>query len=236
MKRSLSILAAAAALLVLPALASAAGIAGATVKLISTADGTEFGSAVTDAGGAFAFEGIPEGSWMLGVGTADGSGQSWLSVAVPAEQAPARLGGAVSARDGADFSLEVSASFAPADDVPGIILDEGYPHLQRAWNLNWGHANGRLLVRLAGTGLDGLELVSLTSAAGSVETTSIFQDPETGEYVAVFPKKAAFAALVPAGAVRGDTVALAVGVVTAADEASFGVSVRIVGPNRPPKR
>lgn len=223
-----------AGMFLLPAAAPAAGIPGVTVKVVNPADGTEFGTALTDAAGAFAFENLPSGSWRLDVSTADLAGQAQLLFAVPPEKAPARLGGRVTSFDGADVSLQVVAAIAAMAD-PGIVLDEGYPKLQPAWNLNWAHANGRLFVRLAGTGLETLEKVSLTSAAGSIESTLIAFDPATGEYRAAFSKKAAFAALVPSGAVRGDTVAIAVGLTTAVGTASFDTSIRIVGRGRHPR-
>jgi hypothetical protein len=233
MKKSAIVVAAVAALLGSAVLSMAAGVPGATVKIVNPADATEFGTTLTDAEGAFAFEALPEGAWRLDVATADLAGQAQLLFAVPAEAAPARLSGRVTTLEGADVSLQVNAAVGTADE-PGIALDEGYPRLQPAWNFNWRRANGNLFVRLAGTGLEGLEKVVLTSAAGTIESTTIFFDAESGEYRALFAKKAAFAALVPADAVRGATVALTVGLTTPVATGSFDASVRLVGPRRPP--
>ncbi len=217
--------------LISPAFASAAGIPGATVKIVNPADGTEFATALTDAAGAFAFENLPAGAWRLDVATADLAGLSQQLFAVPPEKDPARCGGLVTSLEGADVSLQVNAAVASMS-VPGLVLSPGYPRLQRAWNLNWLHANGRLFVRLAGPGLDGLTGVTLTSATGSIQASAIVFDPLLGEYRALFAKRAAFAALVPVDAQRGDTVAIAVGVVTATATQGVETSVRIVGPKR----
>lgn len=235
MKKSAIVVLVVAALFVLPSLAAAAGIAGANVKIVNPVDATEFGTAQTDAAGAFVFESLPAGDWRLEVATTDLAGQSQLLFAVAPEEAPARCGGLVTSLDGADVSLQVNATIA-AMDAPVIVLEEGYPRIQPAWNLNWRHANGRLLVRLAGTGLETLERVSLSSATGTLESAAIVHDVVSGEYAAVFAKKAAFTALVPAAAVRGDVVALSVGLTTALGTETFDAAIRIVGPRRPPRK
>jgi hypothetical protein len=233
--RKMALAAAIAVALCAPALVLAAGIPGATVTVVNPADSSVFDvPRTTDAEGAFAFDNVPTGSWRLDVITADLAKNAQVLFAVPLDKDLGHLAGRVTALEGADISLEVNAAITAAG-APLIVLDEGYPRVQPAWNRNWAHANGRLIVRLAGTGLEGLEKVVLTntSTAGSIETTAIVQDPMDGEYHAIFAKKAAYAALVPAGAVRGDVVAITVGLTTAVGTGTFDASFRIVGPKRP---
>ncbi|HEY5999088.1 MAG TPA: carboxypeptidase regulatory-like domain-containing protein [bacterium] len=212
----------------------AAGIAGATVRLVDTVTTVAFGTATTDADGAFLFEGVPAGAYSLEVDTADLKGQSRQLFDLAADKAPARIAGRVTTLEGADLSLQVNAAIT-APGTGAIALNPGYPKVQRAWNRNWTHAAGKLHVRLAGTGLEGLEKVVLTSATGSIESTVIVLDPEDGEYHAIFPKAAAFTALVPADAGRGTAVQVSVGVTTATGTGSYDVWVRIVGPKMAPR-
>lgn len=241
-KMSLSVAMLAAALCA-PALVLAAGVPGATVDLVC-ADTTICAGVVlptsvtTDAEGAFAFDGLIQAPWVLQVTLTDAAvppvttKYAEVAFAVAADKAPARLAGRVTTLDGADVSLQVNAMIV-APGAAGIVLDPGYPKIQPAWNRNWVRANGRLHVRLAGTGLEGLEKVVLTSAAGSIETTTIVLDPLDGEYHAVFAKRAAFAALVPADAVRGDVVPITVALTNALGTDTFDASFRIVGPKKP---
>jgi hypothetical protein len=233
--RSVRVVAAVLALaLCAPVHVFAAGIAGATVRLVDTVTTVAFGTVVTDAEGAFVFDGVPAGSYSLEVDTADLKGQSRQLFDLAAEKAPAHVAGRATTLEGADLSLQVNATIA-APGAGAITLDPGYPRIQRAWNRNWTHANGMLQVRLAGSGLEGLEKVVLTSATGSIESTVIVLDPVDGEYRATFPKAAAFTALVPADAGRGTAVQVSVGVTTATATAAFDVWVRVVGPKMGPR-
>lgn len=243
MKKS-AVVVALAALFLGPALALAAGIPGAQVSLVCT-DPALCENAVppvsiplpvtTDAEGAFLFEGLAAAPWQLEVVVAADpvsmtkAKSALIDFAVMPDQAPAKLAGTVTALAATAVSLEVNAGInEPA--TAGIVLLPGYPKLQPAWNLNWLHANGKLAVRLAGSGLETLSEVTLTSATGSISTTQIGFDPLLGEYRAVFAKRAAFAALVPADAVRGDVVPITVGLANAVGTDSFDASFRIVGP------
>lgn len=227
-------------LLCLPIAASAAAVAGATVALECTdvvlcASVTVPPPATTDAEGAFSFDPLAAAPWLLKVEVMDSSIPPAIvktaQVNFAVTTAPARLAGRVTTLDGADVSLQVNAVITAAG-TGGIVLDAGYPKVQPAWNLNWLHANGKLIVRLAGTGLENLTEVSLTSAAGTVSTTTIRYDPLLDEYRAVFAKRAAFAALVPASAVRGDVVAVTVGLTTPVGTDTFDTSFRVVGPKK----
>ena len=243
MKKS-AVVAALAALFLGPALALAAGVPGATVSLVCTdpvvctdplAPVAVPLPVTTDAAGAFSFEGLAVAPWRLVVVVAadpvalTAAKGAEIDFAVTADQAPAKLAGDVTTLDGADVSLQVNAEINEPDTA-GIVLLPGYPKVQPAWNLNWLHSNGKLAVRLAGSGLEDLSEVTLTSATGSISTTQIGFDPLLGEYRAVFAKRAAFAALVPAAAVRGDVVPITVGLTNALGTDSFDASFRIVGP------
>lgn len=234
-----------AATLFAPALVLAAGIPGATVSLVCTdsvicADPLVVvpGPVTTDAEGGFAFDGLAAAPWRLEVVVTDPLDPiltikgAQVAFTVAADKAPARLAGRVTTLEGADVSLQVNAVILAAG-TGGIVLDPGYPIIQPAWNLNWLHANGRLHVRLAGTGLENLTQVTLTSATGTIATDRIFFDPLLGEYRAVFAKRAAFAALVPADAVRGAVIPVKVGLTTAVGTDEFDASFRIVGPKKP---
>ncbi|HWR97319.1 MAG TPA: hypothetical protein VN317_02775 [Candidatus Methanoperedens sp.] len=243
MKKAAVVVAALAALFLGPALALAAGIPGATVTLVCTdpvlcADPAVVvpAPATTDAEGVFSFDGLAAAPWQLQVVVVDPVSLATIKGAqvdfgVTADQAPAQLAGRVTTLDGADVSLQVNAAII-APGANGIVLAPGYPKIQPAWNRNWAHANGKLIVRFAGTGLEGLEKVVLTSAAGSIETTVIVQDPVDGEYHAIFAKRAAFAALVPADAVRGDVIPVTVGLTTATATGTFDAQFRLVGPKK----
>jgi hypothetical protein len=128
--------------------------------------------------------------------------------------------------------LGILAFVAPTLAPAAVVLDAASPAVKPAWNVNWAHANGKLKVRLAGTGLEEITTITLTSATGTIASALLAIDPETGELSATFPKGAAFTALVPVGATRGDTVALQVGVVTAAETLGFDRTIRIVGKPR----
>lgn len=233
MKRT--VVAAVAALLLAPALAFAAGIPGATVKLVDTATTLPVGTVVTDGEGGFAFDNVPASSYSLEVATADLKGLATLLFGIAAADAPARLTGRVTALEGADLSLQVNASITAAGEG-AIVLAPGFPKIPPAWNRNWVRANGQLHVRLAGTGLEGLEKVVLTSAkATPIETTVIVKDPVSGVYHAIFPKRAAFLALVPATAVRGTVVPIKVGVTTPVASGEFDASFRVVGSKKHPR-
>lgn len=247
MKKAAVVVTALAALFLGPALALAAGIPGATVSLVCT-DPAACENAVppvtvplsetTDAEGAFSFEDLAAAPWRLVVVVNDSVDPSLvlksaqIDFVVTADQAPAKLAGTVTALAAPAISLEVNAGINEPETA-GIVLLPGYPKLQPAWNRNWVRANGQLHVRLAGTGLEGLEKVVLTSDKGSVETTMIMQDPESGEYHAIFRKRAAFAALVPDDAVRGDVVPITVSLTNALGSDDFDTSFRIVGPKKP---
>jgi hypothetical protein len=235
-----------AALFLGPSLALAAGVPGATVSLVCTdpvicedpaAPVTAPLPVTTDAAGAFSFEGLAAAPWRLVVVVNDALDptlvlkSAQIDFAVTADQTPAKLAGDVTTLDGADVSLQVNAEINEPDTA-GIVLRPGYPKVQPAWNLNWLHSNGKLAVRLAGSGLADLSEVTLSSATGSITTTQIGFDPLLGEYRAVFAKRAAFAALVPADAVRGDVIPIAVGLTNAVGTDSFDASFRIVGPRK----
>jgi len=250
MKKAAVVVTALAALFLGPALALAAGIPGATVTLVCNdidlvdpdlcadpaLDIPE--PVVTDSEGGFVFENLAAVPWLLKVEVMDSATppavvkSAQIDFVVTADQAPARLAGTVTALAAPAISLEVNAGINEPDTA-GIVLLPGYPKLQPAWNRNWVRANGQLHVRLAGTGLEGLEKVVLTSDKGSVETTVIMQDPESGEYHAIFRKRAAFAALVPDDAVRGDVVPITVSLTNALGTDEFDASFRIVGPKKP---
>ena len=247
MKKATVVVTALAALFLGPALALAAGISGATVTLVCTdpticedplAPVTVPPGATTDAEGAFLFENLAAAPWRLVVDVNDSVDptlvvkSAQIDFVVTADQVPAKLAGTVTALAAPAISLEVNAGINEPDTA-GIVLLPGYPKLQPAWNRNWVRANGQLHVRLAGTGLEGLEKVALTSDKGSVETTMIMQDPESGEYHAIFRKRAAFAALVPDDAVRGDVVPITVSLTNALGTDEFDASFRIVGPKKP---
>ena len=244
MKKTAVVVTALAALFFGPTLALAAGVPGATVSLTCTdADPAKCpvvpiaSPVATDAEGAFSFEGLTEAAWRIEVVVNDAVDplvvlkSAQIDFAVTADQVPAKLAGDVTTLDGAAVSLQVNAGINEPD-AAGIVLLPGYPKVQPAWNLNWLHSNGKLAVRLAGSGLDSLSEVTLTSATGSISTTQIGFDPILGEYRAVFAKRAAFAALVPADAVRGDVIPITVGLTNAAGTDSFDASFRIVGPRR----
>ena len=244
MKKTAVVVTALAALFFGPTLALAAGVPNANVSLVCT-DPALCENAVppvtvplpviTDATGAFSFEGLAAAPWRLVVVVAADpvtfatAMSAQIDFAVTADQVPAKLAGDVTTLDGADVSLQVNAEINEPDTA-GIVLLPGYPKVQPAWNLNWLHSNGKLAVRLAGSGLDSLSEVTLTSATGSISTTQIGFDPLLGEYRAVFAKRAAFAALVPDDAVRGDVVPITVGLTNALGTDSFDASFRIVGP------
>lgn len=245
MKKTAIVVTALAALFLGPALALAAGVSGATVSLECT-DPVVCGDPLapviipplpvtTDAQGAFSFDNLPAAPWRLVVVVAADpvtfatAKSAQIDFAITADQVPAKLAGDVTTLDGADVSLQVNAEINEPD-AAGIVLLPGYPKVQPAWNLNWLHSNGKLAVRLAGSGLDSLTEVTLTSATGSISTTQIGFDPLLGEYRAVFAKRAAFAALVAADAVRGDAIPITVGLTNSLGTDSFDASFRIVGP------
>lgn len=244
MKKAAVVVTALAALFLGPALALAAGVSGATVSLVCTdplvcadplAPIVVPPQVTTDAQGAFSFDGLAAAPWRLVVVVNNAidptlvAKSAEIDFAVTADQVPAKLSGDVTTLDGADVSLQVNAEINEPDTA-GIVLLPGYPKVQPAWNLNWLHSNGKLAVRLAGSGLDSLSEVTLTSATGSISTTQIGFDPLLGEYRAVFAKRAAFAALVAADAVRGDVIPITVGLTNSVGTDSFDASFRIVGP------
>jgi hypothetical protein len=104
--------------------------------------------------------------------------------------------------------------------------------LPPVWNFNWAHAQGKINVFLAGENLGVPVAVTLTSEAGSIESTNVMVDPLTGAIRARFPKGAAFRALVPEDALRGDTVAITVELMTALGATSADTTIRLVGPKR----
>lgn len=241
MKKTAVVVTALAALFLGPALALAAGVPGANVTLVCTDDPAVCSSIVvppsvtTDAQGAFSFDNLAAALWRLVVDVAAdpvtfaAAKSAQIDFAVTDDQVPAKLAGDVTTLDGADVSLQVNAGINEPDPA-GIVLLPGYPKVQPAWNLNWLHSNGKLAVRLAGSGLEDLSEVTLTSATGSISTTQIGFDSLLGEYRAVFAKRAAFAALVPADAVRGEVIPITVGLTNALGTDSFDARFRIVGP------
>jgi len=233
-----------AAVLAMPGMVAAAGLPGATVQ-VTNQDGLpgEVPPVVTDAEGAFEFASLPAGSWLLEVTTADLSGKTQIFFAVPAEGAPSLVSGRVTAIDGAALSLQVSAVigapwtevFPPPPPVEPPVeppLPAPAVALPPVWNFNWARSQGKINVFLAGDGLESPAKVTLTSEAGSIETTYLVLDPFSGVLRARFPKGAAFRALVPEDALRGDTVAVKVELTTALGTTSVDTTIRLVGPKK----
>lgn len=233
MKRIISVAAVLlAGLLAMPALVTAAGIPGATVRVNGLEGQPAIPPAVTDAEGGFTFDGLAAGWWLLDVATADLTAMTQILFAVPTENAPAQLAGQVTAADGAVASLQVSAGFVTAGEAevppPEIEPATATVRLPPVWNFNWAHARGKIMVFVAGAG-EALESVALSSATGSVESTAIAFDPVTGVARAAFPKAAAFQSLVPPDAVRGDVVPITVELTAASGVSSLETSIRLVG-------
>jgi hypothetical protein len=218
---SVAILAAIAFALPHTAAADPVGIANLEVAIQNAAliivDTTE-----TDEDGWFSVAGLVAGDYTLLVSDPLSSLAATLGFTVPAEKDPAVIWGSVASDDRVSASLLVNADVIGEDEV-GVFTVK----MKDKWNSNYYRANGKIKVDIRGMMASAVSGVTLSSTKGTVEADSLKYSG--GKVKANFTKSAAYEALIPLGADRGDTVDVTVTVETIAGDQTTVVTVKILG-------
>lgn len=228
MNKTLSLLLAVAMVLaaVFPAAAASEGVPLLSVEvrdlLMNPVAATE-----TDALGYFSLPGLDAADYLLVISDPASDLEYRQNLAVPADLAPALLHGRVMSDPEADVSFDVAASLY---DETGLPPAETYAIRMRfKWNGNSMRSSGKFWVFVRGDDVTMIENVVLSSDQGSLEAAAMRTNGEGTKLMAEFSKAEAYRALVPADAVRGDTVEVAISVVTPGGVQEEMVSVRILG-------
>jgi hypothetical protein len=187
---------------------------------------------LTDDAGAFSFVDVVAGSYLLQVTDPAGAVELKFALDVPVEKEPALVAGRLTTDPDQDVGLQITANALGEGEIAATAIDSAAIS-PRKWNRKFLRSRGKVKVKLSGTGLEAVSLVTMESVAGTISTDDIVLDEEEeGKAKAVFRKAEAFEALIPEDAVRGDRIEVTVLVTYPGDVQSFEKSVILLGKTR----